>query len=378
MAVAPGIERGLVLTIERDRLLGPLQKVAAVVEKKQTLPILGNILLELKDGVLSVTGSDSEVQLQSQIPFESDAEDAAITVTGRKLVDICRVLPEGAPIKLKTDGNKLVITSGKSRFSLATLPADEFPLMEQKPADTIFSVPQLLLRHLFGKTSFSMAQQDVRYYLNSSLLEINDQQLACVATDGHRLSCCRQMMPSSFNGRSQLLIPRKGVQELQRLLSDSDTLVEVAASNATIKITGQDFVFTSKLMEGKYPNYQDVIPKTKKIIIAIDRSALQSSLQRVAILSHEKFRGVRWQFEQNQLQITAHNPEQEWGEEVIAIDYSGPAFNVDFNVAYVLDILNAIDEPTITLSLSNEQSALLVEGEKQLDQSQYVVMPMQL
>ena len=359
-------------------MLGPLTRVAAVVEKKQTLPILGNILLQLKPCVLSVTGSDSEVQLQSDIAFDYEGETQAITVTGRKLVDICRVLPADAMLNLKLEGAKLVIKSGKSRFSLATLPAEEFPLMEQKPADIEFEIPQILLKHLLAKTYFSMAQQDVRYYLNSSLLDLNDQQLTCVATDGHRLSCCRQMMPQAVAGAKQLLIPRKGVLELQRLLQDTDEPVQVAASNATIKVIGEDFVFTSKLMDGKYPNYQDVIPKARKIRLVVDRAELQRALQRVAILSHEKFRGVRWQFENNELHITAHNPEQEWGEEVIAVDYDGDPLHIDFNVAYVLDILNAIDEPNVVLALSDDQSSLLMEGEKQLDQSQYVVMPMQL
>lgn len=366
------------LTINRDQLLGPLQRVATVVEKKQTLPILGNILLQLQPGMLSVTGSDSEVQLQSDIAFDYQGEEAAITVTGRKMVDICRVLPADAALTIKQEGSKLVIKSGKSRFSLATLPADEFPLMEQKPADIIFDIPQILLKHLLAKTSFSMAQQDVRYYLNSSLLDLNDQHLTCVATDGHRLSCCKQMMPQPINGTSQLLIPRKGVLELLRLLQDTDQPVQVAASSSTIKVTGDGFVFTSKLMEGKYPNYQDVIPKGRKIRLVVDRAELQKALQRVAILSHEKFKGVRWQFENNELQITAHNPEQEWGEEVIAVDYAGEPLHIDFNVAYVLDILNAIDEPNVVLALSDDQSSLLMEGEEQMDQSQYVVMPMQL
>jgi DNA polymerase-3 subunit beta len=366
------------LSIERDRLLGPLTRVAAVVEKKQTLPILGNILMELKPGVLSVTGSDSEVQLQSDIAFDYEGEPSAITVTGRKLVDICRVLPANALLTMTLDGAKLVIKSGKSRFSLATLPADEFPLMEQKPADIGFDIPQILLKHLLAKTHFSMAQQDVRYYLNSSLLDLNDQQLTCVATDGHRLSCCKQMMPQALQGTAQLLVPRKGVLELQRLLQDTDEPVQVAASSSTIKVTGEDFVFTSKLMDGKYPNYQDVIPKSRNILIVVDRAELQTALQRVAILSHEKFRGVRWQFENNELRITAHNPEQEWGEEVVEVDYSGEPLHIDFNVAYLLDVLSAIDEPNVVLALSNDQSSLLIEGEEQLDQSQYVVMPMQI
>jgi DNA polymerase-3 subunit beta len=186
------------------------------------------------------------------------------------------------------------------------------------------------------------------------------------------------MIPSSLNVKRQVLIPRKGVLELIRLLADSDEPVSVEASSATIKISGKDFVFTSKLMDGKYPNYQDVIPKTRQYKLAVDRAALQSSLQRVAILSHEKFRGVRWHLENNQLQITAHNPEQEWGEESVALDYDGEPMNIDFNVAYVLDVLSAISEPTVILGLSDDQSSLLIEGEQKLDQSQYVVMPMQL
>ena len=366
------------LVIERDRLLEPLLRVAAVVEKKQTMPILGNLLLELKSGVLSVIGSDSEVQLQSDIVFDSNNQQASITVTGRKLVDICRVLPSGSILSLQLSGSKLIIKSGKSQFSLATLPANEFPLMDQYPADIVFSLPQAVLKHLLAKTYFSMAQQDVRYYLNSTLLDINDSQLVCVATDGHRLACCKQMMSQAVQKAIQLLVPRKGVLELQRLLNDTDEPISIAASSSAIKITGKGFVFTSKLMEGKYPVYQTVIPKSNNVRLTIHRLELQTALQRVAILSHEKFRGVRWQFENNELHITAHNLEQEWGEEVIAVDYSGQPLSIDFNVAYLLDALGAIDEENIVLALSNDQSSLLLEGENQLDQSQYVVMPMQL
>jgi DNA polymerase-3 subunit beta len=366
------------LVIERDRFLEPLLRVAAVVEKKQTMPILGNILLQLKSGILSLIGSDSEVQLQSDISFDYQNESTSITVTGRKLVDICRILPAGALLSLTLIDSKLVIKSGKSQFSLATLPAIEFPLMEQKSADIMFTIPQLLLKHLLGKTCFSMATQDVRYYLNSTLLDINDHVLTCVATDGHRLACCKQMMPQSVQNAAQLLVPRKGVLELQRLLNDTNKPIEVAATSSTIKVTGDDFVFTSKLMEGKYPNYQTVIPKSNDIFVLVDRAKLQTALQRVAILTNEKLRGVRWQFENNELHITAHNPEQEWGEEIIDITFSGEPLSIDFNVAYLLDALNVIDEPTVVLALSNDKSSILLFGEKQLDQSQYVLMPMQL
>jgi DNA polymerase-3 subunit beta len=366
------------LVIERDRLLEPLIRVASVVEKKQTMPILGNILLELKPGSLSLIGSDSEVQLQSDIVFDHQSIPSSITVTGRKLVDICRILPANAMLSLTLAGNKLTIKSGKSQFSLATLPAHEFPFMEQMPSDINFKLPQLLLKHLLAKTHFSMALQDVRYYLNSTMIDINDQQLTCVATDGHRLACCKQIMPESAQNASQLLVPRKGVLELLRLLNDSDEPIFVAASTSTIKVTGKDFVFTSKLMEGKYPQYQSVIPKSNTILIHVNREQLQTALQRVAILSHEKLRGVRWQLENNELHITAHNPDQEWGEEILDILYSGEPLSIDFNVAYLLDALNAIDEPIVVLALSNDQSSVLLAGENQLDRSQYVLMPMQL
>jgi DNA polymerase III subunit beta len=361
-------------TSDRERILEPLQAVIGVVERRQTMPILANLLLSAKNGLLTVTATDLEVELVAGA--EVTVQQAGdITVPGRKLLDIVRALPDKAPVTFTLDGEKASIRAGKSRFTLTTLPAGDFPSIEEINAQLSFDVDQGALKRLIDKTHFSMAQQDVRYYLNGMLLESDGKSLRTVATDGHRLALC-EMELRTKGGVQQVIVPRKGVLELQRLLG-MDGVVAVQVGSNHVRLTLGSIRFTSKLIDGRFPEYSRVIPASPARIVKADREALRRALQRTAILSNEKYRGIRLALKQNLLVLTAHNPEQEEAEEEVEVNYQGEEFEVGFNVNYLLDALAAVDGAEVEVGLTDANSSCLVRAPGG-GPSRYVVMPMRL
>lgn len=364
--------------ISRDALLKPLNLVAGVVERRQTLPILANVLVVLEEDKLSLTGTDLEVELVGRVQLATAGESGEITVPARKLVDICKSLPEGSDIELSSDENKVIVKSGRSRFTLSTLPPREFPNVEDSSIGTHqFSLKQGQLKRLIDRTGFAMAQQDVRYYLNGMLWELKSGRLRVVATDGHRLAMCTLPGTVDVPEDTQVILPRKGVIELSRLLLVDEEEIAVVIGSNHIRATTTDFTFTSKLVDGKFPDYQRVLPKTPDKILMGDRLELRQAFTRTAILSNEKYRGVRLTLTSGSLQIVANNPEQEEAEEVVSVDFEGDSLEIGFNVSYLLDVLGVLSGATIKFSLSDPNSSALVEESDDGD-SLYVVMPMRL
>ncbi len=363
------------LSLQRETLLKPLQAVVGVVERRQTMPILANFLMSARDGRLSVTATDLEVELMASVDIAID-QDGDATLPGRKLLDICKALPEGAKVSITVDGERATVRSGRSRFTLATLPAAEFPVVESvNPVQTL-TLSQKDTRRILDKTHFAMAQQDVRYFLNGLLLEVTDTVLRAVATDGHRLSLCEMPVPDSSGTAQQVIVPRKGIIELQRLLRDDGDMVIAIGSNH-VRVEVDDIRFTSKLIDGRFPEYERVIPRAAESAVLADRMTLHHALQRTAILSNEKYRGVRLLLEENVLTIQAHNPEQEEAEEQVEIDYTGESMEIGFNVNYLLDALGAVDTETVELGLADANRSCLIQ-EPGADDCKFVVMPMRL
>lgn len=362
------------LSAARDVLLKPLQAVIGVVERRQTMPILSNVLLVARDDRLSITATDLEVELvaSAEMDIETGGE---ITVSGRKLLDICKALPDDATVSIALTGEKLAVRAGRSKFSLATLPAAEFPTVDDIKAGQTITVPQAVLARLIEKTHFSMAQQDVRYYLNGMLLETGDKQLRAVATDGHRLALCQAGVEQDV-GTEQVIVPRKGVLELQRLLTGEGSVdIELGANHVRIQLEG--IRFTSKLIDGRFPEYERVIPKQSKNELTADKGVFRSALQRTAILSNEKYRGIRLIIRDSGVTLQAHNPEQEEAEEEVEVEYSGDDIEIGFNVNYLLDAVGAVDGDSVTLSVVDSNSSCLVR-EPGNDDAKFVVMPMRL
>jgi DNA polymerase III subunit beta len=365
------------LSAAREALLKPLQSVIGVVERRQTMPILANVLLVAKNGEVSITATDLEVELvaRAEVEIQSPGE---VTVPGRKLFDICKALPENANIAINLSGDKLAVRSGKSKFSLATLPAAEFPTVDDIKAGERLQLPQASLARLLEKTHFSMAQQDVRYYLNGLLLESANGHLRAVATDGHRLALCQVALGQSGAPEKQVIVPRKGILELQRLLAiggDGDLTIELGSNHIRIQLAG--IRFTSKLVDGRFPEYERVIPKESTNQLTADRQLLKGALQRTAILSNEKYRGIRLIIRNGSVTLQAHNPEQEEAEEEVDVSYDGEDIEIGFNVSYLQDALGAIDSPEVSLSVIDGNSSCLMR-EPGNEDCKYVVMPMRL
>lgn len=361
----------------REQLLGPVQAVIGVVERKQTMPVLANLLLAAKGGRLSVTGTDLEVELVASGEVNV-VQPGEITVPGRKLLDIAKALPEGSAITVTIDGEKLKISAGRSRFTLSTLAASEFPVVDSVNATQTLTLPQTELARLIAKTHFSMAQQDVRYYLNGTLLETDGKMLRTVATDGHRLAIAEAVLATGGKtiNPQQVIVPRKGVLELTRILGSSGD-VEIAIGVNHIRLQIGDVRFTSKLIDGKFPEYGRVIPANPGKTIVVQRDALRAALQRTAILSNEKYRGVRVGLALNALKLQAHNPEQEEAQDEVEVDYKGEELEIGFNVTYLLDALSAVDTETVEIGLTDANSSCLLRSPGTTS-SRYVVMPMRL
>ena len=364
------------LSTSRETLLKPLQAVIGVVERRQTMPVLANVLLQVSDDELAITATDLEVELVARSPVDKVETPGDITVPGRKLLDICRALPEGASVTLSLKGDRVTVQSGRSKFVLSTLPAAEFPVVEDINADRQLTIGQVALGRLLDKTHFSMAQQDVRYYLNGLLLETGEGKLRAVATDGHRLALSDISIEGADGATSQVIVPRKGVLELQRLL-EGDGDVQIAVGSNHVRIEVGNIRFTSKLIDGRFPDYDRVIPKTGSNIVSGSREALRSGLQRAAILSNEKYRGVRLEFNNNNIRILANNPDQEEAEDEVEVDYKGEQMEIGFNVNYLLDALAAVDEDDVEVGLVDPSSSCVVRSPAD-ENSLYVVMPMRL
>ena len=362
--------------INREALLRPLQLVSGALGNRPTLPILGNVLLDAKDGLLSLTGTDLEVELIGQVNLEGDYSEGRTTVPAKKFLDICRGLPDGALIQVSYANDRIVIKSGRSRFSLSTLPATEFPNIEDWDNDIEFDLLQGSLRRLIDNTQFSMASQDVRYYLNGMLFETEGKVLRTVATDGHRLAVA-SCEHSANLPQQQVIVPRKGVLELVRLLDSEEDNVKIQLGSNNIRAITSGFVFTCKLVDGRFPDYRRVLPKNADKQLISGREELKQAFSRAAILSNEKFRGVRLNINQGLLKITANNPEQEEAEELLDVDFGYDELEISFNVSYVLDVLNTLKCEKIKISLLDANSSALIE-DAQSEQALYVVMPMRL
>ncbi len=363
-------------SIQREALLKPLQQVVGVVERRQTLPVLANLLVKVGDGKVSLTGTDLEVEMVAT----ADAEklvDGEITIPARKLFDIVRALPDGARIELKLNGDRVALNAGRSRFTLTTLPASEFPTVDAIELVERVSLPEEALRDLMERTSFAMANQDVRYYLNGMLLDLQEHTLRCVATDGHRLAMKETQLQSSVNTRRQIIIPRKGVNELVGLLEAGDGQVELEFGRNHLRVRRGEVVFTSKLIDGRFPDYEAVIPLGADKTATLDREVLRGALQRAAILSNEKYRGVRLELSPGKLRIVAHNPEQEEAVEEVEAETHVSDLAVGFNVGYLLDALAALRGDKARLSLRDAQSSCLVQ-ENDNEHSRHVIMPLRL
>jgi DNA polymerase-3 subunit beta len=364
--------------ISREALLRPLNLAAGVVERRQTLPILANVLLVLNGQRLSITGTDLEVELVGHVDLEQAPDSQGeITVPARKLVDICKSLPDGSKLEFALDDQRLVIRSGRSRFTLSTLPAVDFPNVENSPGSIELQLKQADLKRLIERTSFAMAQQDVRYYLNGMLWEVRSGYLRAVATDGHRLAMCTLQSEINVDDGLQVILPRKGVIELSRLLMDEDGTVAVVIGTNHFRANTGLFQFTSKLVDGKFPDYERVLPRAATKVIYGNREELRQAFSRTSILSNEKYRGIRMNLSAGTLRILANNPEQEEAEEEVPVDYQGEGLEIGFNVSYLLDVLGVLNDRTVKMSLADANSSVLLE-ETEGGDSVYVVMPMRL
>lgn len=363
------------LSATREDILTPVQNVIGVVERRQTLPVLSNVLLSARNDRLSVTGTDLEVELVSSVGLSVQTA-GEVTVPGRKFLDILRSLPEGAAVTLSTEGDRLVVRAARSRFTLSTLPAAEFPVVQEINAQQVLRLSQADFRKLIDRTHFSMAQQDVRYYLNGMLLESEGGKLRAVATDGHRLALCEANLLARVTGKQQVILPRKGVLELQRMLAEQGE-VELSVGTNHVRCQIGDVRFTSKLIDGRFPEYGRVIPSNANRVIDADRGILKQSLSRTAILSNEKYRGIRLNIKPNLLTLQAHNPEQEEAEDQIEVGYAGEEIEIGFNVTYLLDALSVIDTDRVQIALTDSNSSCLITAAT-ADGAKYVVMPMRL
>jgi DNA polymerase-3 subunit beta len=367
----------LLVQCDRNALLSSLSAVVGVVERRHTLPILSNLLLEKKGGKLTLLATDLELQVSTQLDSAETGEDFAITISARKLFDIVRALPDSAKVKLDTKDSQVVVSAGKSRFTLQTLPAADFPRVETGAGlGAAIRLPQKTLKRLLQLVQFAMASQDIRYYLNGMLLVLDGKKLSVVATDGHRLSYSETQLDKEVEAR-EVIIPRKTVIELSKLLGEVEDAVElrIGSNQVTMTLPGSELV--TKVVDGKFPDYQRVIPADQPRHLKANRQNVMQALQRAAILSNEKFRGVRLVLSENSLGIVCNNNEQEEAADEIEVSYNGDPLDVGFNVTYLLDGLGAVNTDEITLSLGDANSSMLLtsEGESGF---KYVVMPMRI
>lgn len=361
------------ITIRRDDLLRPISLVAGVVERRQTLPILSYVKLRQSGEQLTLTGTDLEIEISVQA--QASAGSAELTVPARKLLDICRALPEGAELVFSKQGEKVGVKAGKSRFTLVTLPVSDFPSIDNTNWEQALTIGQSQLKQLIDRTQFCMAQQDVRYYLNGLCLELGQKYLRAVATDGHRMAVS-ELAHSAGNDR-QVIVPRKGVHEIARLLADTPDEATLRFGTNHLRLEAAGVVFTCKLIDGRFPDYTKVLPASSSKKLVLDRVAFREALARVAILSNEKYRGVRLSVQPGALSISAHNPEQEEAVEELELNYQGEGLEIGFNVNYLLDAVSAINSEELILGLNDANSSCLVSAMGD-SATRYVIMPMRL
>lgn len=363
-------------SIQREALLNPLQQVVGVVERRQTLPVLSNLLVEIAQNKLTLTSTDLEVEMRASVAIEK-GEDGAITIPARKWFDLIRALADGAQVEVKLNGDRVAIHAGRSRFTLATLPAEEFPTIDEIDLVDKVLLPEATLKELMERTAFAMANQDVRYYLNGLLLDLRDSSLRCVATDGHRLALAETKLDKKVSAQRQIIIPRKGVMELLGLFGTGEGEASVEFARNHLRVRRGEVVFTSKLIDGRFPDYEAVIPLGADKILYLDRELLRSALQRAAILSNEKYRGVRLEVSPGRLRIVAHNPEQEEAVEELETETSVNDLAIGFNVGYLLDALASLTDSRVRLQLRDAQSSCLLQGAEN-EHVRHVVMPLRL
>jgi DNA polymerase III subunit beta len=362
---------------KRDEILGPLSAVSGIIERRHTLPILSNVLIDRTADALSFLATDIEIQISSRSGLAAGGEVRALTVGARKLLDILRALPESAEVSLQPQDKRLVVKAGKSRFTLQTLPAEDFPRLARPTGGAAkFALSEKALRRLLGLVQYAMAQQDIRYYLNGLLMVVEGGELKLVATDGHRLAYASLKVGGDLP-RQEVIVPRKTVLELSKLLGDSDeeVRIELSATQAAFSFGAIELV--SKLIDGKFPDYTRVIPAQHKNRMLAEREPLRQALQRAAILSNEKFRGVRWVLTEGSLKIGATNAEQEEAQEEVEVKYSGDALDIGFNVNYLLDVLNNVPGGQIECAFGDSASSALISYATEKD-FKYVVMPMRI
>ncbi len=362
--------------IEKETLLNPLQQVIGAVEKKQTMPALSNVLIRASEDALTFTATDLEIELVSQVAMIVD-EPGEITLPARKMLDICRSLPANAMIHFSVRDNKAFIQSERSRFSLTTLPASDFPSLDAINVVQTFELSQKVLRDLIDKTAFAMAQQDVRYYLNGLMLEVGSGTLCAVATDGHRLAYCGKTIDHEAADIKQIILPRKGVLELVRLLEDRDDRVKLNIGSNHLQIEFNAIRMTSKLIDGRFPDYNRVMPSQTDNVVTADREMLKQSLLRASILSNEKYRGIRLTLAPDLIKLQAQNPDQEEADIEVEVVYKGEPIEIGFNVNYMLDVLNVCDSDMVQIALRDSNSSFLLTYPDHSD-GKYVIMPMRL
>ena len=366
------------LKINREELLRPLQAVSGIIERRHTLPILSNVLLSRAGDRVEFVATDIEIEITASTPVSGAGETKTTTVGARKLLDILRALPEGSEVSLALQDKRLQVKSGKSRFNLQTLPSEDFPRLAAAEGETSrFSVPQKLFKGLLGLVQYAMAQQDIRYYLNGLLMVLEDGKLKLVATDGHRLAFASRDIEAKKLPKQEIILPRKTIIELAKLMSDSDDPVDIELSASQARFKFGDVLLVSKLVDGKFPDYSRVIPQNQPKSLELNRAAFLQSLQRAAILTSDKFRGVRWVLSDGTLKIICSNTEQEEAQEELDVDYKGEALDIGFNVGYMLDVLNNLDVQDIVCGLGDASSSALITVPEKSD-FKYVVMPMRI
>jgi DNA polymerase-3 subunit beta len=363
-------------TINREQLLTPLQQIVSVIEKRQIMPILSNVLIVVNEQQLILTGTDLEIQMVAKLNVQT-FEQGEITVPARKFLDICRLLPAESELNVALQDDKVKVVSGRSRFSLSSLNAEDYPKFSETELAHRFVINASHFKKALNKTLFCMANQDVRYYLNGLMLNISNSKLKLVASDGHRLSIYKDEMGTETGFEERIIIPRKGVLELSRLLDNADSELEVQFSNSNIKITLNSFVFSAKLVDAKYPDFSKVFEQDFFEAIQIPKQRLKEALTRVVILANEKFKGVNFDLNENLLKISTHNPEHDEAEEELMIDYQGEPLSIAFNAQYLLDAMTNLDSEQAQLTIAKNASSCFIEDPNEA-RFKFIIMPMRL
>lgn len=364
------------LEINKEKLLPVLVALNGIIDKKQGLPILSNVLVCAKDNDVVFSATDMEVERNISVRIEI-ATSGSTAIPARKMLDICRALPDHSHVEIRIQGNKALVSSGKSKFTLAVIPGEQFPTLGTMVGDVEFKVSAFGLVELFKRTQFAMAYQDVRYYLNGLLVEFDKRVIRAIATDGHRLAVSELERGDGEEVKRQLIIPRKAVLEITKMLLGSNDELVVSVNNNYIKISRDKEQFASKLIDGRFPDYEKVIPKKHQATVLAKRLALRDGLSRASILSNEKFKGVRLNINKEGMRATAHNAEQEEAEELIEVNYEGAPLEIGFNVSYLIEALGVLEDEEVEMELTDSNSSCLIKGKGNND-NKYVVMPMRL